>query len=129
MLTRVEGERLADAIHRLRPDWRTSSLFTFIERRKTRPYLDLALELVFVALDPRTETPARIDQDGPWKQLARVTGSDHGIPVIDFSTACHECMKPPAHLWHGDTGTPNDHQFVAPPNGSAAPPVDYREGV
>lgn len=69
MLTRIEGERLAQSINCIRPDWPVSSLLTLIGKRKERALMDLALELMYVALDPETKSPARIDSDGPWKRL------------------------------------------------------------
>lgn len=126
MLTREEGERLAAAVNALRADWPTKSLFSFIGQRATRPYRDLALELVYVALDPKTETPARIDQDGPWKQLTRVTNPADGLQRIDFATACHECLHPFEHLWHGGTGTVHDHEY-RPPQPASPPPPNYRQ--
>jgi hypothetical protein len=129
MLTREEGERMAEAIHRLRPDWPVASLFTFIGQRMTRPYRDLLLELAFVAVDPKTDTPARIDQDGPWKQLSRVNGpTDHSLRPIDFETACAECLNPPAHPWHGDSGRVHDHPFV-PPQPPTPMPAGLRESL
>lgn len=96
MLTRNEIERLASAIHGLRPDWPTPSLVTFIAKRDTRPLLDLTIELAWVAQLPDTKSPARIDEDGPWKNAVRsgpVNMIDH-LPTIDWSTACHECLQP-----------------------------------
>ena len=69
MLTRIEGERLAQSINAIRPDWPVPSLLTLIGKRKERALMDLALELMYVALDPDTKSPARIDSDGPWKRL------------------------------------------------------------
>lgn len=107
MLTRNEIERLALAIHGLRPDWPTASLFTFITKRDTRPLLDLTIELAWVAQLPDTKSPARIDEDGPWKNAVRSgpANTTTMLEHIDWSTACHECNQPrdnhraPDHAW------------------------------
>jgi len=130
MLTREEGERLASAVSALRPDWPTSSLYTFIGQRKERPYRDLALELVYVALDPKTETPARIDEDGPWKQLARtVRPAVNLADITTFDNACSECLKPREHLWHGGTGTVHDHEFREPTETVVPMPDHIRQHI
>jgi hypothetical protein len=106
VLTRNEIERLASAIHGLRPDWPVTSLVTFIARRDTRPLLDLTIELAWVAQSPDTKSPARIDEDGPWKSAVRQQASQTtALEHIDWSTACHECNQPrdnhraPDHAW------------------------------
>lgn len=69
MLTRHEAERLAASIHAIRPEWPVGSLLTFIKRHETKPLLDLSLGLMWVALLPDTKTPARVDEQGPWKYV------------------------------------------------------------
>lgn len=110
MLTRQEGERLAQAINALRPDWPVRSLLTFIERRCTRPLLDLSLELMYVALDPDTKSPARIDGDGPWKRLQHTAkpGQAYRAPSSDDCAICHR----PAGLHSPLASDP--HEWEAP---------------
>lgn len=125
MLTREEIERLAAAISALRPDWPMKSLETFIHQRGHRPLLDLSVELVWVAqLGPeRAQTPALIDQQGPWKGATlRGRSATDLLPVIDFDTACTKCLKPLEHPWHGGSGSVNDCVFEAPKPG--VPPPD-----
>ena len=74
--------RLASAISCIRPDWQASSLRTFIERRpelERRPYRDLLVAFAWVAADPATEKPSRIEQHGPWWVAA--SGGDPPKPA------------------------------------------------
>lgn len=67
MPTQPETKRIAAAVNMLRPDWPIASIVTTIQRgQPTRPYADLALALVAVALDPASTTPGRVNQAGPW---------------------------------------------------------------
>lgn len=68
-MEQIEIQRLARSINLIRPDWPVGSLETFIRRREHMTPIDLHLQLVYVAHDPKTTTPARIDQHGPWKYL------------------------------------------------------------
>lgn len=62
-----EIQRLALAVNSLRPEWPVKSLRTFLAGKLApRPYQDVALALVFVATDPKTTTPARVLEAGPW---------------------------------------------------------------
>ena len=75
MLTRTEIEQVAQAVNAYRPDWPVASLCSFLRRHENRPLRDVALELTYVALDPSSKTPARIESDGPWKQITRPLGA------------------------------------------------------
>lgn len=66
MMSRTEVERLAAAGNALRPDWPIRSLVTILRRHEHRAYLDVAVALAWVATDPQTETPGRLDELGPW---------------------------------------------------------------
>jgi hypothetical protein len=67
MITKNEAERLAQAVNAFRPDWPIKSLLTFIGRELIgRPFQDVAVALVWVATDPRTQTPKRVLEAGPW---------------------------------------------------------------
>ncbi len=78
MITRTEAERVAAAIHCLRPDWPIASLITFIrERAADWALTDLASALAWVAVDqdidgtPRTVNPGRVLHHGPWRDTGR----------------------------------------------------------
>lgn len=72
MITRHEAEKLAEAIHVIRPDWPASSLSTLIAGRMTEwPLADAGAALAWVALDRAADgwvsrTPARVLEAGPW---------------------------------------------------------------
>lgn len=121
MLTRHEAERLAQSIHALRPEWPVSSLLTFLKKRETRPLLDLTLELAHVAQLPDTKTPARIDEQGPWKQTRGTTTT---APPIRYATdtdcgICHGPQDGP-HLDH-------DYRPPLPQSEWARPTPEQRE--
>jgi len=62
-----EIQRIAQAMNAVRPDWRVTSLVTFLTRHHAgRPYRDLAIAAVAVATDTRTQTPELLNQHGPW---------------------------------------------------------------
>lgn len=76
----IEIQRLARSVNLIRPDWPVPSLETFIRRHEPlMTPLDLHLQLVYVAHDPKTTTPARIDQMGPWKYLLVGPRENEGI--------------------------------------------------
>lgn len=83
-MNQAEVQRLAHAINDLRPSWPISSLTTFIGRNlANRNYRDVAVALVFVALDAdmagnyKTQTPKRVLENGPWWKAAEVSGIGH----------------------------------------------------
>lgn len=79
MLTRTEVERLAAAANALRPDWPLRSLCTFLERDHAhRAYRDVAVALAWVATDPKTQTPKRMNELGPWWQAVAGTENSSG---------------------------------------------------
>jgi hypothetical protein len=73
-LTPTAVERIAQAIHALRPQWPITSLETFLRDPKlaNRPTRDVAIALTWIAVDPDTRTPARVHEDGPWWRAAVV---------------------------------------------------------
>lgn len=73
MATPTELERVAAAMHALRPDWRLDSLATFLAKHHAhRPYRDLAVAAATVATDPRTRTPQLLNEAGPWWSASQV---------------------------------------------------------
>lgn len=85
-MTRIELARLAAAINVLRPDWPTPSLQTFLGQHLHRPLLDVAVALTWVATDPDTKTPARLNEAGPWWQASR---------TADVPQAVNDCPRHP----------------------------------
>ena len=73
----AEAQQIAAAIHAIRPDWPANSLTTFIARNLAeRPARDVMLALVWCAYDPATDSPGRINQPGPWWDVARLAGAE-----------------------------------------------------
>lgn len=84
MLTRSEIDRSAAAIHNLRPDWPTKSLATFIGTdMATMAYADVVTALTIVAVDPKTQTPRRVLEAGPWWTAVQAAfgGGSHGTVI------------------------------------------------
>jgi len=101
MLDDRELTRLADMAAALRPDWHPRSTTAYLRRsQRHRGYADVGLALAFVALDPASDTPARLEQPGPWWQATRLhaappppVGPGRGIPACRLPGHEHE----PAH--------------------------------
>lgn len=70
VITKNDAERLAAAINMIRPDWPVQSLLTLLRGYATRPLRDIGVALAWVALDPDSESPGRLAQDGPWWKAA-----------------------------------------------------------
>ena len=86
MLTRADIERLAAAANALRPEWSVRSLCTLINTNlSVRAYQDVAVALAWIATDPKTKTPGRILELGPWWRAS-----------VDGTTPIHysRCQEP-----------------------------------
>ena len=101
MPTTTETARIAAAANILRPDWPTASVQSYLDLRHAhRPYQDLAAAVAYIACDPDTRTPKRLEQDGPWWRVGVNAQRDparaappigevwreharHGIPATD----------------------------------------------
>ena len=112
----TEIERIAAALHRIRPDWRADSLATFITTHLAdRPYRDTLIALCWVATDPRTQTPNLVLSDGPWWAACRppvepeptpqppstaTTCIDHGNtkPCQDCAAHARGVIRDPARI-------------------------------
>lgn len=67
MASREEIQRVAAAMNAHRPDWRLTSLTTFLtDRCAMKPYRTLAIAAIAIATDPKCATPNLLAQDGPW---------------------------------------------------------------
>ncbi|MCU1677710.1 MAG: hypothetical protein JWM93_2468 [Frankiales bacterium] len=71
MASEIELARIAQVLNTLRPKWPVQSCLTILRRHAHHPLADLAVAAVAVAVDELTTTPARLDQPGPWWNLAR----------------------------------------------------------
>ena len=86
-------ERIAAAMHCLRPEWRVDSLKAFLTKNHAdRPFADLAIAAVAVTLDERTQTPQLLNQHGPW-WVAAYQASRTPTPTVGPG-AEPRCEKP-----------------------------------
>lgn len=82
MPSTTEIARIAAAMNALRPAWRIDSLKSFLAtHHEGRAYADLAIAGVWVALDEKTQTPALLNQHGPWWVAAGLS-TTKGTPVV-----------------------------------------------
>lgn len=104
-----EAERIAAAVHVLRPDWPTSSLLTLLRKNlMDRPRRDVLVALAWVSAEPATSTPARVLESGPWWRAAAVDGDTTGRrEPYNPAEFCDICGKP--HGRHPE----GDHVFVS----------------
>lgn len=113
-MNETERDRIAAAMHQLRPDWPASSLRTLLDRPalKDRPRRDVAVALVWVACESKSQTPARVLESGPWWQAAGVEGAVDGGAItngpLDLNESCDTCSLT-AHR-HGPT---SGHEFIS----------------
>jgi hypothetical protein len=83
MITRTEAERIAHSIHIIRPDWPVASLATLITRDlATWSLLEIYVGLAHVAIERTadntgwlSQTPARVKENGPWRQVMGTDGN------------------------------------------------------
>lgn len=112
-MNEIERDRIAAAMHQLRPDWPAASLRTLLDRPalRDRPRRDVAVALAWIACDAKTQTPGRVTESGPWWQAAAIEGSDSGgAPrhTFDPKSSCDECSQPEhRHVAH------SGHEFVS----------------
>ena len=111
MIDKADAERIAQAIHDLRPEWPAQSVLTLIGNHddlRTRAYRDLAVALTFVACDPASLTPGRVREQGPWWQ--HTTAQKATVSAV--TTRC------PEHPQHAAWNCPDcDAEAAPPPDG------------
>lgn len=82
MATHDEHQRIAAALNALRPDWRVTSLVTYLDRHhQGRPYRDLAIAATAVATDPKTTTPHLLGEHGAWWAAAQTVVGATSTPL------------------------------------------------
>lgn len=120
-MNRNEAEQIALAVSTIRPQWLKTSLVTALgnlpRHHRDKPARDVHLALLWLAYDPQQDTPRLLREDGPWWNLAALTGPgtqpatetgvvtycEHGRPGV----TCSDC-------------TPRDRQGVPMPDGVRA---------
>lgn len=81
MADKTELDRLASAMNALRPEWPTRSLRTYLDRHVDRAYADLVIAAAWICADPKTATPARLGEHGPWWVAAGLSTAK-GTPTV-----------------------------------------------
>jgi hypothetical protein len=116
-MNQAEMDRLALAVHALRPEWRADSLRTWITHNLAgRAVLDASLALVWVALDQESRTPERVLSNGPWWAAGnpRPAGSSAPQPPhITSADTCRVCRKTRTGHDHLAELTEDQHPFTA----------------
>ena len=91
-MTKDEAQRIATAINLIRPDWATASIVTVIGKdHALRPAKDVGVALMWLALDPTTETPGRLNETGPWWNSARASYTTTTTPTPRDLRTGDEC--------------------------------------
>ena len=97
-MNKPEAEQIAAAISMIRPQWLKTSLVTALgnlpAHLRERPARDVHLALLWLAYDPRQDTPRLLREDGPWWNLATLTGPRVVVTEPGIVTRCE----------HGETG-------------------------
>lgn len=75
MMTKADAERIADTAVAIRPDWIRASIITILHNHRAKNPRDVHLAMTWLAYDPDTRTPARINETGPWWTLGREPGT------------------------------------------------------
>lgn len=97
-----EAEQIAAAINVIRGDWPTKQIVTILGRHQHRPARDAMIALAWIAWEPDTISPARIDADGPWWAAGRLAGiseptytppasAEHLCPMHGDRQPCRGC--------------------------------------
>jgi hypothetical protein len=101
-----EAERIAAAMHHLRPDWPAASLRTLINKNLiNRPRRDVAVALAWVACEAATATPARVLEAGPWWKAAGIEGTTAHRDNPSREDRCHATglsLDRCRQVWGGD---------------------------
>lgn len=121
-------DRIALAIHALRPDWRADSLRTFIANQTTKaglplaqmPYRDLAVAFAWIATDDDTRLPTRILELGPWWEATQpntpTTGpKTPGPPTSQGQRHLPRLRLPPARTRRDQPAPPRHRPPLAHP--------------
>lgn len=76
-MIKPEAKQIASAVSMIRPSWLQTSLVTLLgnlpAHLRERPARDVHLALLWLAYDPKQETPRLLREDGPWWNLSSLT--------------------------------------------------------
>ena len=125
MLEQREIERLAAAAAALRPEWPIKSLCTFLARDHAhRSYADVAIALTAIAVDPKTKTPKRMNELGPWWAAAAAAFGDRANDTRYERCPVDGHRSYPA----GNCGACRSETLAAEPPTTPPEPVDVGPG-
>jgi hypothetical protein len=69
-------------VNKLRPEWRAQSVYSLLaEKHADRAFADLAVALAWVSADPASQTPARINDHGPWWLATRFNAGNSEVQL------------------------------------------------
>lgn len=95
MATDAELTRLADSASGLRPDWSARSVRAYLAaKHRDRSFGDLAVALAVIATDPTVDTPARLEQHGPWWLATRHVAGRSSVPDVGPGRGVEACARP-----------------------------------
>lgn len=111
-MSATEIDRLSCMANALRPDWPVNSLRTFISQHRGRAYRDVAVALAWIATDAHTNTPARLNEAGPWWRAT--TAGDGSTPLSSYRVMCddHPTEVMPCQTCKAETERMSDEEFA-----------------
>lgn len=95
MATSNELTRIADAVNALRPDWIARSVRVILNRPelRDRAFADLAAVMTVIACDPKSTTPARAVEPGPWWQAVKANAGASSVPEAGPGRDVDRCER------------------------------------
>lgn len=121
-----EIDRIADCMHRLRPDWPIAQLRTLLkgDGLVNRPRRDVSVALAWVACEQGTSSPYRVLEAGPWWRAAGVEGQSTKRDEPENHERCSTCSL---HRDRCRAINSDDHEFL--PWTHKPPPIDTRATI
>jgi len=126
-----EKDRIAAALHQLRPDWPTKSIRTLLDKPQIadRPRRDVVVALGWVACETATATPARVLEAGPWWRAAAIETNGRPLEHLAPQDRCKVCAKSRTDCARNPFG---EHEFepgvFAPRDTDLAPVIAELKG-
>ena len=96
-----EANLIANSVTAVRPDWLKTSLVTMLgnlpAHLRDRPARDVHMALLWLAYDPKQETPRLLRESGPWWRPATQAHTEPGVLTYcehGKSGWCYDCEQP-----------------------------------
>lgn len=94
MASDAELQRIAGAANKLRPEWSAKSVLTILRtHHPDRSFADLAVAVAVLAVDPATQTPARLSEHGPWWVATRLNVGRSETPNVGPGRGARRCDR------------------------------------